>query len=185
VLTAQKLRSLVEEEFFAVDWRVAVLGILLAALPAGAAARVRARAARAMGITVGSRTLLTDRFGLVGGRGSSRRLRIGMDCYVNGGCVFDATAPITIGNNVSLGHGVLITTSSHAIGGMERRAGSLEPRPVTVGNGVWLASRVVVLPGVEIGEGAVVCAGAVVSRSVAPHTMVAGVPARVIRKFED
>jgi len=50
-----------------------------------------------------------------------------------------------------------------------------------VGDGAWIATRAVVLPGVTIGEGAVVAAGAVVTRSVAPHTMVGGVPARVLR----
>jgi maltose O-acetyltransferase len=123
-------------------------------------------------------------FMLIGGRGATRRLRIGANCFVNQDCVFDATAPIEIGDNVNLGHGVLITTSAHAIGGFRRRAGLLTPAPVHVGNGAWLASRVVVLPGVDIGEGAIVGAGAVVTRSVAPHTLVGGVPAREIRTLD-
>jgi acetyltransferase-like isoleucine patch superfamily enzyme len=53
-----------------------------------------------------------------------------------------------------------------------------------VGDGSWLASRVVVLPGVTIGEGAVVCAGAVVARDVDSHTMVGGVPAKLMRKLD-
>ncbi len=91
--------------------------------------------------------------------------------------MFDATAPIVIGENVNLGHGVLITTSHHLTGGPERRGGQLEPKPVRIGDGAWLASRVIVLPGVDVGDGAIVGAGAVVTRSVPPHSVVAGVPA--------
>jgi acetyltransferase-like isoleucine patch superfamily enzyme len=56
--------------------------------------------------------------------------------------------------------------------------------PIIIGDGVWIASRVTVLPGVFIGDGSVVAAGAVVSRDVAPNTMVAGVPARLVRELE-
>jgi acetyltransferase-like isoleucine patch superfamily enzyme len=55
---------------------------------------------------------------------------------------------------------------------------------VTIGSGVWIASRVTVLPGVRIGDGAVVAAGAVVARDVPAHTLVGGVPARVIRSLD-
>jgi acetyltransferase-like isoleucine patch superfamily enzyme len=122
-------------------------------------------------------------FGLIGGANASSRLVIGADCFINCNCVFDAAAPIEIGERVSLGEGVLITTSAHAVDHPARRAGSLEPRPVRVGAGAWISSRAVVLPGVDVGEGAVVAAGAVVTREVPPHTMVAGAPAHVVRQL--
>ena len=78
----------------------------------------------------------------------------------------------------------VITTSSHVIGTPERRAGRLKPEPVRIGHGAWIASRAVILPGVEVGEGAIVAAGAVVARSVAPNTLVGGIPARVIRHLD-
>jgi acetyltransferase-like isoleucine patch superfamily enzyme len=121
---------------------------------------------------------------LIGGHGATRRLQIGADCFINQDCVFDATAPILIGENVNLGHGVLITTSHHLTGGPERRGGLLQPRPVRIGDGAWLASRVIVLPGVDVGDGAIVGAGAVVTRSVPSHTVVAGVPAREIKRLD-
>ena len=60
----------------------------------------------------------------------------------------------------------------------------MDPKPVRIGDGAWLASRAVVLPGVTVGEGAIVAAGAVVTRSVEPHTLVGGVPARLIRHLD-
>jgi acetyltransferase-like isoleucine patch superfamily enzyme len=148
------------------------------------APRSRARLLAVAGLAVGERTLVMSRFRLIGGSGASRNLSIGTDCFVNQDCVFDATAPIDIGRDVNLGHGVLITTSAHLVGGPERRGGLLQPRPVRVGAGAWLGSRVIVLPGVDIGEGAIVGAGAVVTRSVPPHTMVAGVPARELKRLD-
>ena len=127
--------------------------------------------------------MLAAPFTLSGGREARRNLKIGSRCYINQGCVFDALAPIEIGDDVAFGHDVLITTAAHRIGTAERRAGLVEPASVRVGHGVWLASRVVVLPGVEIGDGAIVAAGAVVTQSVPKNVLVGGVPARVIREL--
>ncbi|MEO8695711.1 MAG: DapH/DapD/GlmU-related protein [Acidimicrobiales bacterium] len=97
--------------------------------------------------------------------------------------MFDALAPIELGDDVALGHGVLITTAAHRIGTAERRAGLVEPKPIRIGHGAWLASRSVILPGVEVGDGAIVAAGAVVTQSVPPNVLVAGVPAKVVREL--
>jgi len=110
---------------------------------------------------------------------------IGARCFINQGCVFDASAPIEIGDDVAIGHQVLLTTSGHRMDQAVRRAGALAPEPIRVGRGAWLASRVVVLPGVTVGNGAVVCAGAVVARSVPDNAMVGGVPAKLIRMLDD
>jgi maltose O-acetyltransferase len=184
-VSASKLSRVLHEELVGMDGRAVLGHLLIAPIPPGAASRLRARLLRLAGLRIGDRTLLMASFSLIGGRGSWRNLTIGADCFINQGCVFDATAPIDIGDNVNFGQGVLVTTSSHRIGGPERRGGLLEPEPVRIGAGAWLASRVIVLPGVEIGEGAVVCAGAVVTRSVPPNTMVGGVPAREIRRLAD
>jgi maltose O-acetyltransferase len=180
---ASKLAQVTREELIGLDVRAVVGRALVLPLPRGAAPRLRARLLQAIGFRVGERTLLMSSFVLTGGHRASRNLRIGNDCFINQDCVFDATAPIVIGDNVNLGYGVLITTSNHLTGGPERRGGLLQPEPVEVGAGAWLASRVIVLPGVDIGEGAIVCAGAVVTRSVAPNTMVGGVPAREIKRL--
>lgn len=109
------------------------------------------------------------------------RLRTGRDCFINRNCYMDLGGPIILGSDVTIGHGVTIVTTDHAVGGPERRVGSYTPRGVTVGDGAWLCANVTVLPGVNIGRGSIVAAGAVVIDDVGDDVLVAGVPARVVR----
>lgn len=106
-------------------------------------------------------------------------LRLGRDVFINMGCRFQDTGGITIGDGSLIGHGSTLTTLNH---GMDpERRGDMLPAPVTIGRKVWLGASVTVVPGVTIGDGAVVGAGAVVTRDVPANTIVAGVPAKVIR----
>ncbi len=177
------LASVAQEELDNLDPAFLAGRVLSAPLPVGVASRLRTAIVRWCGLRVGLRSTIVGRLAITGGGRASRRVRIGSDCFINLGCHLDATAPIEIGDRVALGQHVLMTTSSHDMGRSDQRSGTLEHRAIRVGDGAWIAARAVVLPGVEIGEGAVVCAGAVVTRSVAPHTMVGGVPARVIKSL--
>jgi acetyltransferase-like isoleucine patch superfamily enzyme len=103
---------------------------------------------------------------------------------VNDGVRLDTSAGITIGDNVAIGHGVAIVTSSHEIGDRHRRSMALTAESVVIGSGSWIGARAVILPGVTVGEGAIVAAGAVVVRSVAPSTLVGGAPARLISELD-
>jgi acetyltransferase-like isoleucine patch superfamily enzyme len=120
---------------------------------------------------------------IAGGSGAARRVTIGERCFINDGCRFDATAPITLGDDVYLGHDAALLTATHEIAHTSHRAGALVGRPITVGRGAWIGARAVVLPGITIGAGAIVAAGAVVTRSVPADTLVGGVPAQPIRSL--
>jgi maltose O-acetyltransferase len=111
-------------------------------------------------------------------------LRVGEDCFVNRRCYLDLDGVVTLEDGVVIGHGVTIVTSTHEMGPSARRAGAVTPLPVTVRRGAWLGANVTVLPGVTIGAGAVAAAGAVVVDDVTPDTLVAGVPARAIRRLD-
>lgn len=111
----------------------------------------------------------------------SRRLTVGRGTYIGTGSMFDTFAPITIGRDCAIAMHTTFVTSTHRIGGPEKRAGALETKPIVVGDGVWVGAGATVLPGVTIGPGAVVAAGAVVTQDCAPHTLYAGVPARAVR----
>lgn len=102
---------------------------------------------------------------------------IGPASFVNSGCYFEASAPICIGRQCLIAMQVLITTSTHELGpdGFVSRESSCAP--VTIGNRCWLGARCVVLPGVTIGDGVVVAAGAIVTEDCAPHGLYAGAPA--------
>lgn len=86
---------------------------------------------------------------------------------------------ISIGEHVAISHNVTIMDSdAHRV----IEEGYEMSKPVTIGNHVWIGTRATILKGVTIGNGAIVAAGAVVTGNVPPHTMVAGVPARVIKE---
>ncbi|MHA7221470.1 acyltransferase [Arthrobacter sp. RHLT1-20] len=91
---------------------------------------------------------------------------------------------VTIGISVAIGPFVRIITDDHELGTPHRRAGRSFSRPIHIGNGVWIGASVTILGGVTLGDGAIVGGGSVVTQSVAPNTIVAGVPARLIRRIE-
>ena len=108
-----------------------------------------------------------------------KNITLGKRVFINSGYKFQDQGGIIIGDDVLIGHNVVIATLNHALD-PERRA-DLHPATVTIGDKVWIGSNATILPGVSIGEGAVVAAGAVVTKDVAARTVVGGVPARFIR----
>ncbi len=138
--------------------------------------------------------LLADLLGSVGdGAGFEPTFRcefgtnihLGARFFANFDCVMLDGAPITIGDDVLLGPKVGLYTANHALDLGERLAGACRAEPITIGDGVWIAGGVTVLPGVTIGAGAVVGAGSVVTRDVPAGTVVAGNPARVLRRITE
>jgi acetyltransferase-like isoleucine patch superfamily enzyme len=108
-----------------------------------------------------------------------KNLILGKRVFINSGCKFQDQGGLTIGDDVLIGHNVVIATLNHAFSPEHR--GDLEPQPVRIGNRVWVGANATILPGVTIGDGAIVAAGAVVTKDVAPRTVVGGVPAKVIK----
>lgn len=111
-----------------------------------------------------------------------KNIRFGERVFVNSGCRFQDQGGITIGDDALIGHNVVIATLNHSLHPAQRAA--TEPAPVQVGERVWIGANATILPGVTIGDGAIVAAGAVITKDVAPGTIVGGVPARVIRELE-
>ena len=110
---------------------------------------------------------------------------VGDDFFANFGCVFLDAGPIAFGENCMLGPGVHVYTPTHPLDPEERATGLEFGDPVTVGDDVWIGGRAVITPGVEIGDCAVVAAGAVVVDDVPSRTVVGGNPAEVIREIDD
>jgi maltose O-acetyltransferase len=111
-----------------------------------------------------------------------RFLHVGSRVFVNAGLIALDVAPITIGDDVQVGPGVQLLTPTHPLDPALRRAGWESAEPITIGDNVWLGGGAIVLPGVTVAEDAVVGAGAVVTRDVPAGAVVAGNPARPIRR---
>lgn len=115
---------------------------------------------------------------------SCENLRIGDNVSVGRNVMIIALGGITIGNDVMLAHASQLLSAGHRIPegcGSMRWAGP-EMGPIVVQDNVWVGAQAILLPGVTIGEGAVVGAGAVVTKDVPPYTIVGGVPAQVIKE---
>ncbi len=117
-------------------------------------------------------------------------LTMGARCYANFNFTVLDVCPVTIGDDVFFGPNCTLATPLHPLLPEERKLiphedGTLYDleygKPITIGNGCWLASNVVVCGGVTIGEGCVIGAGSVVTRDIPPHSLAAGNPCRVIR----
>jgi acetyltransferase-like isoleucine patch superfamily enzyme len=93
--------------------------------------------------------------------------------------------PVEIGSHVNLAQGITVTALNHNFGDTEKRIDEqgVSTNPVTIEDDVWVGANAVILPGVTIGNHCVVAAGAVVTKDVPPHSLVAGVPAKVIKQI--
>lgn len=93
--------------------------------------------------------------------------------------------PVTIGNHVNLAQGITITALNHIFSDPQKRIDEqgVSTTPVTIGDDIWIGANAVILPGVTIGNHSVVAAGAVVTKDVPPHSLVAGVPAKIIKQI--
>jgi acetyltransferase-like isoleucine patch superfamily enzyme len=165
--------------------RVRLLGYRLLGLRAGSRNRMeRVRCRRLCQIVIGSLNAFTEGCWLwpVDERSREVRIRIGSGNYFSRDVMIDASGLVEIGDENMFGPGVFITDSNHDVQpGVPPHRLPMRVGRVRIGNGCWIGAHAVILKDVEIGHGAVVAAGAVVTRSVAPGSTVAGVPARPIR----
>jgi maltose O-acetyltransferase len=109
-------------------------------------------------------------------------LEVGENFYANHGCTILDCNKVKIGKNCLLAPHVCISAATHPIDPTLRAAGAEYTAPVTIGDNVWIGANATICPGVTIGNNVVVGAGAVVTKNVVDNVVVAGVPAKVIRK---
>lgn len=116
----------------------------------------------------------------------SRALVVGDRCILGAGSVITAHAGVEIGDDVWFGNQVFVTDAGHGYQDPETPIGRQlgAPAPVSIGSGSWVGHGAIVLPGARIGRHVVVGAGSVVRGAVPDHSVVAGVPARVVRRLE-
>jgi maltose O-acetyltransferase len=110
-------------------------------------------------------------------------IAVGARTFINYGVVVLDGARVTIGDDVQIGPGVQLLTAVHPLDSVERRGGTETAKPVTIGDGAWLATGVIVCPGVSIGDDVVVGAGSVVTKDLPAGHLCFGNPCRVIREI--
>ncbi|UII25725.1 sugar O-acetyltransferase [Fulvivirga maritima] len=111
-----------------------------------------------------------------------KNISLGKRVFINHACSFLDLGEIVIEDEVMIGPRVNITSENHPVKPAERKA--LDPAKVTIKKNAWLGAGVTILPGITVGENSVVAAGAVVTKDVPANTVVAGVPAKVIKEID-
>lgn len=169
------------QDLMALHPRLRLANALLFFCPHYALNRVRTAIYRAVGARIGTGSLVLGSIHMCGFGRFWERLTVGQYCLVNAPLYLDLNAPITVEDWVAIGDHVRLITTGHEMSCPDKRCGAFLPAPIVLERGCWIGSGATILPGVTVGRGAVVGAGAVVTRDVPPHTLVGGVPAKVIR----
>jgi acetyltransferase-like isoleucine patch superfamily enzyme len=111
-----------------------------------------------------------------------KNITIGKNVFFNTGCTFQDRGGITIGDGTQIGQNVVLVTLNH--GAVPEKRHITYPSPIVIGENVWIGANATILPGVTIGDNAIIAAGAVVTKHVPGNAVVAGVPAKVIKMIE-
>jgi len=134
---------------------------------------------RLAGIPIGYAAAILPRIQVTAGK-----LSIGNEVFINTDCRFACGGNITIGDHCQISARVSFETINHQLIPVKYGKRPSKTAPIIIENNVWIGSGVILLPGVTVGQGAVVAAGAVVKKDVPSYTLVAGVPAQIIRDLD-
>ena len=110
-------------------------------------------------------------------------IKIGERVFINSNVMMVDLGGITIGDDVLIGPGAYLLSVNHGLKPKQRK--ELELKPVLIKKNAWIGARATICPGVIVGENAVIAAGAVVTKDVPKNTVVAGVPAKIIKKIDE
>lgn len=108
-----------------------------------------------------------------------KNITLGRRIFINAGCKLQDQGGVDIGDDCLIGHNVVMATLNHDLDPLKRA--DMHPARIVIGRNVWIGSNATILPGVTIGDNAVVAAAAVVTKDVPANSVVVGSPARVIR----
>ena len=136
-------------------------------------AGLRRLCAKAAGVKMGRGVHFYERYHIRAPKG----IRLGDNVNIGPGVLLDGRCGLTVGSGVTISYEAVIWTQSHDYNSPDFAG---KGAPVTIGDRAWICSRAIILPGITVGEGAVVASGAVVTHDVPPYTVVGGVPALII-----
>jgi acetyltransferase-like isoleucine patch superfamily enzyme len=139
--------------------------------------QVRSRLSEIIGSEIDASTTIFPPFHTNFGR----FIKLGKNIFINHACSFLDIGGITIEDDVQIGPRVNLTSENHPLDPADRK--TLLLQTIVIKRNAWIGAGATILPGVTVGENAIVAAGAVVSRDVPPNTVVAGVPAKVVKSL--
>lgn len=111
-----------------------------------------------------------------------KNITLGRGIFINSGCKFQDQGGVVIGDDCLIGHNTVLATLNHDVRPSHRA--DMHPAPIVIGRNVWIGANATILPGVRIGDDAVVAAASVVTKDVPDRTIVVGSPARVVRSID-
>ena len=114
-----------------------------------------------------------------------KNIHLGKNVFINMNCYFMDGASITLGDHVFVGPYCGFYTASHPLDYHKRNRGLEKALPIKVGYNCWFGANVSVMPGVVIGSGCVIAAGSVITKDIPDNVLIAGVPAKIIRKINE
>jgi len=170
---------------FASRWRIFIYKLL--GLKIGHSNRLeKGRIRRCKNIEIGNNNAFTEGYFIwpIDTDGDDVRIKIGNNCYFNRNVMLDANNRIEIGNHTMIGPDTYITDSNHKFGhGLAPSEQPMDKGTVKIGDNCWIGAKVVILKDVELGDYCVVAAGAVVTSSFPEGSLIAGYPARLLKKI--
>jgi carbonic anhydrase/acetyltransferase-like protein (isoleucine patch superfamily) len=172
------------DEVHAIHPRFILIQLLVTILPHNAFCRVRTVLYRLAGFKIGKGALILGKLTLTSDGPMAKMFSVGEYCRINSPFYAELNAPIVIGNRVAIGHNTVFVTTDHDTSDAADRAGPAKVGGIVIEDGAMIGASVTVLPGVTIGRGSVVAAGALVTQSVLANRVVGGVPARTVKTLD-
>lgn len=165
--------------------RLRLANLVCGVLPDFGSGALRGKLYRLIGLDVAASSFIMGNLELLtGSLDLYARLHVGDNTVIGNHVTINLDAEVTIGRNVSVSPFVRIYTSTHQLGpGSSRRMPGVLAKPVAIEDGCWVGLAAMILPGVTVGHGSVVAAGAVVMEDVPPNSYVEGNPAKVVREL--
>ena len=180
-----KLAEIFANETEGLHFRLRLLTFPAHFLPHFTFNRIRTLLYRLGGMNIGPGSLILGQIELAGSGAIAGRFTLGRASYITAPLYADLSDSITIGDQVYIGHHAVLITTNHEIGAARQRCGVWRCAPIVIEDGAWIGARTTILPGVTIGRGSIVAAGAVVTKNVLPNMLVGGVPAKPIRALPE
>jgi len=164
VKRTSKLASVIAEEFSSLQPRYLLVQFFVSLLPHNSFSRVRTLLYRMAGLKIGPKAMILGKLTLTSNQPISKMLTIGGYSRINAPFYAELNAPVTIGEQVAIGHHVVLITTDHETTLSWNRCGASTHLPITIEDGAWIGAGATILPGVTIGAGSIVAAGSLVSQ---------------------